>query len=188
MQSIELYMQIGVELQEYYNTTPESLDMLGFAQWFIKKSKPSSTTIPSNTDSRIVSLIGILYRFAKIHSKAAMENAVIQNLDEFTYLAYILENKHCTKSEIIFYMLQEKSTGTEILKRLLLAGLIKEQVDYKDKRSKRLALTAKGEKALFAMFPIMHQVSNTVVAYITEEEKQIMHKLLVKLEEGHRGN
>jgi len=50
------------------------------------------------------------------------------------------------KTEVIYSMLLELSSGTDMLKRLSKKGFISEYDDEEDKRSKRVMLTAQGER------------------------------------------
>ncbi len=45
-------------------------------------------------------------------------------------------------------MLQEVTTGVDIIKRMIALGYLKETIDRKDKRQKLLQMTQKGKKVL----------------------------------------
>ena len=86
-------------------------------------------------------LLTNLFRFAKLYIKKAFTGIEINTIDEFGFLASLLKNKSMLKKDLINQHLLEISTGSEILKRLIKNGLIKETPDLKDKRAKQFSLT-----------------------------------------------
>jgi MarR family transcriptional regulator, lower aerobic nicotinate degradation pathway regulator len=188
MTNFELYTALAPLVNDYYvNTKGEKSELL-FAQWLVnqhKKAMPSTQT-SYNIDSEIAMRIGLMYRFAKLYTKIALEDLPIQNIDEFTYMAYLLEHNQASKSAIIDHMVHEKSTGTEVLKRLLQIGFIKEKINKADKRSKLVMLTDKGTKALMQVFPAMQIVSTQVTANLSIKQKEVLLQTLIQLEEAHR--
>ena len=137
-------------------------------------------------DSILTKLISYLYRYSKGYIKKALEKSELTTLDDFTYLAGIWKMNGCSKTEIIEKNIHEKTTGTEILKRLLTNDLITQSDDQTDRRSKRVVITEKGKLALFGTFDEMRKASTLVGGKLNETEKlQLLH-LLQKLDDFHK--
>lgn len=115
-------------------------------------------------------LIGRLSKFGKMYAKKALYQLNL-NLDEFTFLAAILHLETPMKSEVINVNLFEPTSGTEILRRLIKLGYVREYANKEDRRSKLLKLTAVGEKTIFKAFGEMKKVGILVSANLNEKQK-----------------
>jgi DNA-binding MarR family transcriptional regulator len=87
--------------------------------------------------------------------------------------------------ELIDAHMQEKTSGIEIIKRLLKNGLAEQFNDETDKRSKRLVVTPKGQQVLLSIFPRMANVASLTGGNLTNEEKMQLIYLLNKLHIFH---
>jgi DNA-binding MarR family transcriptional regulator len=139
------------------------------------------------THSVIARLVIIMNRYAKSYIKKALEGSKIQTGEEFSYLIILLTFESLTKTELINKNIMEKTSGVEIIKRLLSLGLIQEADDTKDKRSKRVSITPSGRNELMAVLPKMHQVTNLVAGNLSKQEQATMAYLLKKLDHYHHG-
>ncbi len=138
------------------------------------------------TIERVLSrLIAFLYRYAKGYIKKALQNSTLLTLDDFSYLAGIWKAGSCTKTEIIEKNIHEKTTGIEIIKRLLNAELIYQTDDTTDRRSKRLMITEKGKETLFGVFEDMRKASIIIAGNLSTTEKMQLAFLLQKLDYFH---
>jgi DNA-binding MarR family transcriptional regulator len=133
----------------------------------------------------ITRLIVFMYRYAKTYIKQALEGSELQTSDEFAYLASLVTRTGMGKSELIQLNIQEKTTGMEILKRLLSMELIFQYDNPEDKRSKCVAITDKGRAAFFSSVGKMQQVSMLVGGDLNEEEKKTLLFALRKLDHFH---
>ncbi|MFY8020817.1 MAG: MarR family winged helix-turn-helix transcriptional regulator [Bacteroidia bacterium] len=133
----------------------------------------------------ITRLIVFMYRYAKTYIKQALEGSDIQTADEFAYLASLITRTGMGKSELIQLNIQEKTTGMEILKRLLSMELIYQYDNPDDKRSKCVAITEKGRAAFFTSVGKMQQVSLLVGGDLSDEEKKSLLYSLRKLDHFH---
>lgn len=187
-----------IELAEQFETAhPESQaqNLINFSAWLNdkiinKKSgdiKMSGQIItPYETvESVLGKLITFLYRYARIYSKRSLEHTPLITPDDFTYLALVFSRGSITKMEVIESHMQEKTTGMEIIKRLLKNGLVEQYNDQTDKRSKRLAVTPKGQQVLIEILPGMGQVASLIAGNLTIEEKMQLLYLLNKLHLFH---
>jgi DNA-binding MarR family transcriptional regulator len=79
----------------------------------------------------------------------------------------------------------EKTSGIEIINRLIRQEFIEQFDDEKDKRSKLLRITETGRRELMMILPRMNMVSKIVVGTLTKEEQNILTYLLRKLDHFH---
>lgn len=136
-------------------------------------------------DNSIGRLFVYMSRYAKAYIKKALEGTPIHSAEEFTALSILLTHKNLTKSQLINYNLQEKTSGTEVLRRLIAAGLATQCDDLKDKRSKSITITSLGRNVLFEIYVDMNSVGKIITGDLTVEEKLTLYHLLQKLENFH---
>jgi len=136
-------------------------------------------------EGHIGAMMGRMTRFAKFYAKKAFEELPVQTIEEFGCLAGIKELGNPTKSELVAMMLTEMTTGVEMIRRLVNAGLVTETPDPNDKRAKRLALTTEGEKILFQSFMAMGKVGRAGFSFLTLAEKMQLFNILSKLNRVH---
>src|SRR5688572_24585175 len=84
-------------------------------------------------------LVGVMYRYAKTYIKKALKGSVIQTADEFTFLIILMTHKSLSKTELINKNIMEKTSGTEIIKRLIKKGLVIQFDDQNDRRAQHVA-------------------------------------------------
>ena len=170
----------------------------GFARWMLggmgqdefvdervgeaHKQFPGAT---EQIETTIARMVIYLYRYAKLYSKKALEGSIIQSPDEFGYLATLLSFDKLSKSELIAKNIQEKPTGMEIIKRLLAQGLVAQEDDTHDRRSKLLHITDRGKGVLFQAFGKMSKVSDLIGGNLSMQEKEHLVYLLRKLDHFH---
>lgn len=142
----------------------------------------------NDTDSAIGILLGMLNKYAKHYSKIALENLPLNTIDEFGYLAHLSTHQKITKTELILRSLDGKTTGTDIIRRLVNQGLAKEIINPKDKRSKLLQITEKGKKIIYQAYVKMGAVSVKVTGNLNKTEKKQLLQILSKLELFHKYN
>lgn len=136
-------------------------------------------------DNNIGRLFVFMSRYAKSYIKKALEGTPLQTAEDFTALAILLTHTHLSKSELISYNLQEKTSGTEVIRRLVASGLVRQWDDVKDKRSKHIAITDAGKALLFQVFVHTNYVGKIITGKLTVAEKFTLQYLLQKLEAFH---
>lgn len=151
---------------------------------FGDKESPSKE-IAFQLDNSIGRLFVYMSRYAKSYIKKALDGTALQTGEDFTCLAILLTHDHLTKSELINHNLQEKTSGTEVIRRLIAAGLVKQWDDLKDKRSKQVAITEAGKELLYQVFVDMSHVGKMITGKLTVAEKLTLQYLLQKLEDFH---
>jgi DNA-binding MarR family transcriptional regulator len=139
----------------------------------------------NNQTTDITVLLVLMYRYAKNYVKKALAGKIIQTADEFSFLITLLTFESLTKTELINKQIIEKTSGTEIIKRLLNQELISEFADPDDKRSVRVAITPKGKNEIFSILPEMGVVSHIVTGNLTDNEISTLSYILKKLDYYH---
>ncbi len=139
----------------------------------------------TNTDRDISILFSLIHRYTKVYAKKAFENSIINTQEEFSFLIALMTYGSLTKTELINEQVVEKTSGTEIIKRLLGNGLITESADEKDKRSVRVSITEKGRQEIIALMPKMQMLSSISVGILNESQKNSLAYLLKKLDYHH---
>jgi DNA-binding MarR family transcriptional regulator len=141
--------------------------------------------LAAEVENTIARLITYMNRYSRYYIKKALEGTAIQGPEEFSYLALLLTHGNITKSELIHLNMQEKTTGTEILRRLLSAGLINQEEDKNDKRIKRVSISEIGKGLLYSVFKDMANVSKMLTGNLNLIEKETLRDILLKLEDFH---
>jgi DNA-binding MarR family transcriptional regulator len=136
-------------------------------------------------DNNIGRLFVFISRYAKFYIKKALHGTRLQTAEDFTALAILLTHDNLPKSKLIGYNLQEKTSGNEVIKRLIASNLVKEWDDLQDKRSKQIAITKDGKELLNQVFVDMNNVGKMITGKLTFAEKFTLQYLLQKLENFH---
>lgn len=147
----------------------------------------SGSDVPDRegSDTDISILIVLLFRYAKGYLKKAFKDSCINTADEFSFLITLLTCDNLSKTELIQKQIMEKTSGTEIINRLVKLGMIEQWNDDVDKRSIRVKISEKGKFELFNILPNMRMVSQIVSGNLSETEKVMLAYLLRKLEMHH---
>jgi|SRR5690625_3984770 len=147
--------------------------------------KPEGFRMQENTANLLSRLISLIYRYAKEYTKKALEESDLQTVEEFSFLIVLMTYDHLSKTELILKNVMAKTSGAEVVKRLLKKGLIMQFDDEKDKRSQLVAITPKGLKEMKKVFPRMHIASEIITGNLSISEQETLAFLLQKLEAYH---
>jgi DNA-binding MarR family transcriptional regulator len=137
--------------------------------------------IPRSPEAFFLKLFGRISQMLKIYEEIAVEQAGMNQVEEFMLLSNI-NFGNPRKTELVYAAILELSTGTNILNKLLTEGYILESNDEEDKRSKRISLTEKGEKMLLHCRQNLVRVGILLLRNMTEDEKKLCIQLLKGLE------
>jgi len=124
-------------------------------------------------------------RYAKSYLKKALINSNLQTPDEFSFLITLITYDSLSKSELITKQVMEKTSGSEVLRRLIKKGMITESVDKNDKRCIRVATTKYGRDELLKILPLMSSVTKIVAGNLNTDEINTLSYLLKKLDYFH---
>ncbi|MEI7489196.1 MAG: MarR family transcriptional regulator [Chryseobacterium sp.] len=137
------------------------------------------------TENEICKQVLLLSRYSKQLIRKGLGGFPELANEEFTYLYRLKDEPDLTKIQLIERNGHEKQTGTQIIKRLLEYGLIKEKNDNEDKRSKRLNITKKGEEMFHKSVNKVNMTSNILSGKLLDEEKSELFRILKSLNEFH---
>ncbi|MEZ0483370.1 MarR family winged helix-turn-helix transcriptional regulator [Fibrella aquatica] len=194
MMTYDFLKQLIAQAEAFEQATPDTDNhtVTDFATWISQQSPPTTAMEPDPSkdnqlpvDTEIAVMVSYLYRYARLYSKKALAHTPLTTIDEFSYIIMLLEGPPPTKTELIERNIHEKTTGTEILRRLINAGLIEQFDDPVDKRSKRVKLTESGQSLLMSLWGDMTDVSTLVSGNLTAVEKEQLARLLRKLHLFH---
>ncbi len=130
-------------------------------------------------------LVVMMFRYAKGYIKKALKDSKINTVDEFSFLITLMTYDSLSKTELILKQVMEKTSGTEIINRLVKLGLLEQFNDEIDKRSVRLKITVSGRLEIIKILPQMNTVSQIVTGNLNETEKGMIAYMLRKLEHYH---
>jgi DNA-binding MarR family transcriptional regulator len=136
-------------------------------------------------NARISALLTRMNRFASFYTKKAFHDLEITNVNEFSILACIQGLGTPTKTEVAHFNLLEKTTGTEMMKRLIKLGFIEEFDDENDKRSKRVKITPRGNNIMETAVQQLWELSEIVVGNLSDDQKHELASMLEELNDFH---
>jgi DNA-binding MarR family transcriptional regulator len=136
-------------------------------------------------DVTLSKLVYYMYRYARFYSKKALKNNPLNSLDEFSFLVTLLHIPTITKTELIHKMIYDKTSGIELINRLIKQGMIMETENPADKRSKLIQISDLGRQTLFGSFEELTKVSRIIPGKLTSDEVHTLIHLLDKLDHHH---
>jgi DNA-binding MarR family transcriptional regulator len=123
--------------------------------------------------------------YAKWYIKKVLRESNLQTPDEFSFLITLMTYDSLSKSELITKQVMEKTSGSEVIRRLLKRGLMAESEDTNDKRSIRVSITKSGREEILRILPLMSNVTEIVAGNLSAEEINTLSYLLKKLDYFH---
>lgn len=166
----------------------EEWDEKNFANWLsgeVNADKQIDMSIAEKSKPSVAMSIYFMYKYASFYSRKIFKNSKIYSLEDFSFLASLLPDKKLMKADVIRKNIAEKSSGNEVLKRLLKQKLIQETNNPDDKRSKLLEITPEGFNEINAVRTQMYKMGSLVDGDLTEQEKTTMLTMLSKLHKFH---
>ena len=147
------------------------------------EASPTSTMRPANMgQQREVSIarhLSLLHRYSKGYIKRAlMASDLLQSEEEYSYLASLMSGKPQTKTELNALNAMEKTSGAEIIRRLVAKGLAEERPDERDRRSVLVTITPQGRAELMKVFPQLHTAALLLSAPLQEQQQATLDFLL----------
>jgi len=149
------------------------------------RQEDNAQEIAYQLDNNIARLFVYMSRYAKSYIKKVLDGTPLQTAEDFTGLAILLTHDHLSKTELISHNLQEKTSGSEVIRRLIAAGLVRQWDSLADKRSKQIGITDEGKELLYRVFKDMNHVGKMITGKLTVSEKLTLQYLLQKLEDFH---
>jgi DNA-binding MarR family transcriptional regulator len=147
---------------------------------------PAFDAFPGNikTSMQASYLLSKMNQYILFYTKPIMKQHGLHSIDDFGYLQTVQAYKNINKSKACELMMQEITTGTDIIRRLIRNGLLKEKTNKEDKREKLLQITSKGEKILGAILSDFVQLPDTL-GEMPAEDRAILLQWLMQLDAHH---
>lgn len=173
---------------------PATPDVHEFGRWFFEQESKNVSMIETNwegkekgrsADSVINTSLVHLYRYAKLHAKAAISDSDFSTPDDFIYLLSLTSLGSMSKSALIRLNVHEKSAGMQIVNRLIANGLVEQHSVETNKKRQMISITAKGEELLKGSMQNIKIASDKVTEPLSLKEKMDLIRLLSKMELFH---
>ncbi len=182
-----------IALAEAYQqqTSAQEWDKEGFISWLISEATRTDRTeteddmVPAQ-DGLIAMLLTGMYKYAQFYARRVFRDTAIYSLDDFSVLISLYPAVEHKKIDVLRMCIQEKSSGNEVLKRLLRDEMIQERENPADARSKLLSLTETGKRAFEGIQTGIEKMSSHIVGDLTGTEKQQLFQILFKLHQFHK--
>ena len=129
--------------------------------------------------------ISFVYRYMRYFVRKAIKDTPLQTIDEYSYLITLMAKGEMTKTELNNYNVVEKTSGSEIIHRLLKGGLISQTRNLQDRRSLLLSITPKGREVVKELLPRMQQSSDLLLRDLSWDQKIFLHSLHEQLYESN---
>ena len=155
---------------------------LGHQQQKKEKRPLVGGVVPALSAGLLMKIIGRISKLNMAYANIALEGTGLHQIEEFGILQTIRKEKNPRKTEVIYANLFELSSGTDMLNRLKDRGLIKEYSDKEDKRSKRIELTAKGEKIAASCLAKIERNATMLMNDLSDNDKALCIQLLKNVE------
>lgn len=123
-------------------------------------------------------------QYVSFYTKPIVKKYGLHSIDDFLYLQNVKFFANITKTKACELMLQEVTTGVDIIKRLLKNDFLIEEVNPTDKREKLLKISAKGEGVINSLYIDFFKIPDTL-GNLGEEERQTLLSWLHQLDMHH---
>jgi len=150
-----------------------------------KAGREKSSVRPPDLDGHFMKVIMRFSQAYNLYARIALKNTGIPLHENFTVLAVSRALGESRKSDVINFAMIDLSTGSDILNRLVKEGYLKERTDPDDKRSKLIAITSSGEKALHECFKKTLIARKILLKGLGDEDKKLCIQILEPHENRH---
>lgn len=166
----------------------KALTASAFGEWLLKEEEGTGTkdSLPPNTDGLISMFFGFMANYATYYARRIFRHLDLYSMTDWAFLATLEREAPLTKSALIQKNILEKSTGTEVLKRLKKQGYIEELPNDEDRRAKLVRLTQAGREAVEEANARIRPMGQVVTGELTNAEKLQLLMLLQKLHQFHQ--
>lgn len=186
MKSKKLLIEIIELLEKFEKTTGLDEDELSLDDFILFLQESRSIKEDRNDTVRIAQNVSFLHRYSKFYIKKSLKGSLLQTVDEYTYLVALFNEESLSKTEINNRNAIEKTSGNEVMKRLIKAKLIGEHRDEKDKRRMRVFITDKGRAELTKIFPGLWKSARMLSGVLSPQEKESFLRASDKLCDFHK--
>src|SRR5215831_19042001 len=160
-----------------------------FCRYYLATKKQTTDTkklfegeMPPRSDIVLAKLIDRIARLHMIYIYVAIKDLKIEHFEEFSLLSAIANLHNPRKTEVIYHTINELATGLNLLTAMKRKGYITEHDDPDDRRSKRLKLTAKGDKILKSCYERFSKIPEMLFKDMTKDDVELCIQFLKKVE------
>jgi Winged helix DNA-binding domain len=158
---------------------------LDFANWIIKKNATHEEVENPYVNGLIGMNLGFIHNYMMFYSRKMFKNSEIYSIYDWGILMSLFPNKMLKKIDVLKLNILEKSSGNEILKRLIKQGFLVETENEFDKRSKMVAISESGFEEINLISNDMNKLSSVLVGNLDGNEKEFLLSVLNKLHLYH---
>ena len=185
-----LFIQSLLEKAKDFRKSGGAPNVSEFSAWLSEEFTHQEVSLPflfpgESVESAASKYIIYLYRYAKGYGKKLLKDTPLSSIDDVPYLLMLLFSGPSTKMELIQANVHEKTTGMEILNRLLRLGLGEQHFNLDDKRSRKLSISPEGQKLMQQLMKGMDSLSAIVSGNLASNERTSLLKMLHKLNDFH---
>ena len=149
----------------------------------LRSSSPDAPAAPRPSRTpREVSIarhLSLLHRYSKGYIKRALfASQHLQSEQEYSHLASLFSGEPHSKTELNSLNAMEKTSGAEVIRRLVAKGLVEERPDERDRRSVLVSITSRGRAELMKVFPQLHTAAQLISAPLEERQQATLDFLL----------
>jgi DNA-binding MarR family transcriptional regulator len=171
---------------EFHDET-SSDNISDFSVWLNRRLNvlPSDADNIGDNNRMLVWLIHRLSKIFRWYAKDTLLANGFNSMDEYFILISIAKLGSPSKTEVYADTIIEINTGTQMMKRMIEAGLVEESTDKLDKRVHRVKLTAKGRRIKDNFFQQSVSDLKLKSGNLSQTEKEELIRLLAYLEKFH---
>ncbi len=125
--------------------------------------------------------ISVLYRLMVRRSARFLNSKYDLSVAEWWTLGQLAVKSPGTVSGIVDLTQNDKAQVSRAVTMLIQKGLVRKQNNPEDKRSSLLFLTEKGQGLYDEVLPMRKKTQNLILEQLTEEEREITERAIVKL-------
>ncbi|MFD2563348.1 MarR family winged helix-turn-helix transcriptional regulator [Aquimarina rubra] len=168
----------------------KDINIKSFVNWLSKRmdktsSEEENTITGHSREAEIAAHIGRMSRYSNTYIKSALVDLPFTTDMDFAFTAILHRSGQIGKTDLIRKMVYDKSSGMEVIKRLLKNEIIEQFPNPDDKRSKLLRLTKKGEENVIKAYAEASKAAKMVSGCLTKSEQISLLATLKKLDEFH---
>lgn len=186
MNRTELLHRLIDELQAYEEsaTTTTDISLEDFAYHLLDSTTKEAPSHKMATPQMARSL-AYIFRYMRNYTKKALHDSQLITLEEYTYLISLWHYSALTKSELNQMNVMEKTSGQEVIKRLLSRHLITQEPHPTDARSLNVSITDAGREELTRVKPQLYLSAEILFSAFTNAEKVHFQQLCDKMINFH---
>ncbi len=168
----------------------KDIQIKSFANWLSKRLDETVSTedygiTGHSIEAEIAAYIGRMSRYSNSYIKSALVDLPFATDMDFAFTAILHRSGSIGKTDLIRKMAYDKSSGMEVIKRLLKNQIIEQFPNPDDKRGKLLRVTKNGEENIIKAYSEAHKAAKMVSGCLTQTEQIALLKTLKKLDEFH---